>query len=301
MPRRLLAPPTLLRRLSVLLAVWLLSGGWFWQDPIHSKTQKGNELLASEQFGEALNSYRDAQLDDPANPVLSYNAGRALLGQNKAEEAIEEFTTAINGADDVSLQTDAYYNRSVARFQAEKYEEAVDDLIKVLELRPDDQDAKHNLEFIRRKIAEQAQKQQEENKDQQQKQQQDPNQQQDQNDQSSSEQQDGEKQQQQEEGSEQQQQQQQEQGEQGSPTPQAGQQQTPGDEQGTPTPQARPTDGEQGQEQDQNAPQPEGTPTEIELSKEEAEQLLRNLEEKTDLQKRMQRLRQRKDRKEKYW
>lgn len=306
-------PPSIV--LAVLVAVALSQGGWLWSDPVSSKTEEGKELLTQQQFGDALSRFRDAQVDAPQHPVLAYNAGLALMGQRKFAEAIDEFDTALRLSEDPAVQADAYYNRGLAQFQNQDLQEAVQSFIKTLEIRPDDEQAKHNIELIRRKIAEQAQQNQDQNQDSQQQQ----DQQQEQSEQQQSDQQQQQQNQEQSDDSQQQQRQEQQNQDQQQgdeePTPQA----QPGEEEseGTPTPQqaeAEPTPGEYGQSEEEQAaeqaenepqngqsPEAQQTPQTITLTPEQARQLLEALDENADLQERLQRLRRDPNRKERYW
>jgi Ca-activated chloride channel homolog len=252
-------------RLAGLLCALLLaatSGGWFWSDPVARRNEEGNRLWVEENYTEALKVYRDAQLRAPENPILYYNVGQALLQQRKFEEATAELDQAAQRSDDPELQADAIYNRGLAQFEAGQLEAAIESFVRTLEIRPDDEDAKYNIEYIRRKIAEEAQKQQDPSQQQQDKQQQQEQQQCPQGEEAQEGEQDEEQQ-----------------------TAQAG-------DAGTPTPQPQLSD-------EQAPPEGEATPVEMQLTPEEAARLLENLDEENIL-KRMRRHGPR-GKKEKFW
>ena len=77
------------------------------------------------------------------------NLGSAYLLVKNFEAAVLEYTAAIN----LDAQfAEAYYNRSVARYNQGKFAEALPDAQKALELKPADADAQALLKLISRKL-----------------------------------------------------------------------------------------------------------------------------------------------------
>jgi len=147
--------------------------------PLHAglkgKIDSGNGMFRKGNFEGALSKYQDAQIDDPENPVLHFNCGDALYKSEKYEEAAKEFEKA-SYSKDIEMQAKSYYNIGNSLFKAEKLPEAIQYYQKCLELNPKDNDAKYNLEFTRKKIKENIDKnkqQGQDNKQDKQKQQQD--------------------------------------------------------------------------------------------------------------------------------
>jgi len=175
---------------------------------IRKKVIDGNKLYDEEKFDEALNKYRDAQVHDPESSLLKFNIGDAQYKMNKYEEAIKEYEASLN-SDDILKQAQSYYNIGNTLYRLNKLPESIIAYKQSLELNPDDEDAKYNLEFVRKKLKDQAQKQQQ--NPQQQQQQQDQQQQQQQNQNQQKEEQQQQQQQEQQSQEEEQQQEQQEQ------------------------------------------------------------------------------------------
>ncbi len=123
-----------------------------------SKLKKALKAYQQEQWDEALNAYQDALLDDPENPVLHFNIGDVLYKKEKYEEALQSFQKAI-ATKDVALQEKVYYNLGNTYYQLKKYKEAIDSYKKALDLVPEDEQAKYNLELVRAKLKEMAKKQ----------------------------------------------------------------------------------------------------------------------------------------------
>lgn len=150
--------------LIILLAGPALLPLWAGVDP--GKLKKGIQAYKEEQWDEALNRFQDALLDDPENPQLHFNLGTVQYKKQKYQEALKSFEKAIL-TKDLKLQQYAYYNQGNVYYQMNKYPEAIQAYKKALDLDPADQDAKFNLELVRAKLKEQAQKQQQPNQQQQ--------------------------------------------------------------------------------------------------------------------------------------
>jgi Ca-activated chloride channel family protein len=122
-----------------------------------SKIKDGVNAFDEEQWDESLNKFQDALVDDPTNPLLHFNVGDVHYKKKNYEEAINSFEKSLN-TNDVSLQEQAYYNLGNSYYKNNKYQEAIDYYKKALELDPNDLDAKYNLELVRAKIKEMADK-----------------------------------------------------------------------------------------------------------------------------------------------
>ncbi len=178
----------------------------------HKQVAEGNKLFAEEKYDEANNRYRDAQIENPESPIIHFNIGDVLYKKRNYEEAIKSYEKAL-AADDIMLQSKGYYNLGNALYRMGKLPESILAYKKALELNPDDEDAKYNLEYVRAKLKDNAQKQSQQNQ-QQQNQQQDQQQGQDNQNDNQDQQQQKQKQEQQGDQNKQEQQQQQESGEQ---------------------------------------------------------------------------------------
>ena len=150
--------------------------------------QKGEKDRAAEAFEEALKSYKDAEIEKPETPQLSYNLGNVMYQQEKYQDALERYYRG-SGSDELEHQAWSYYNLGNTFYRSGKYPESIQAYKRCLELTPDDEDAKYNLEFVRKKMKEmldkeakrqQNQQQQQDQQDEQQQQGQDQQEQQEQ-------------------------------------------------------------------------------------------------------------------------
>ena len=157
-------------------------------------------------YDQALQGFVDKQVERPDDPALWLNIGNVHYRIKDYEAAQNAFQqAALSGAPEVREQ--ALYNLGNCAFRQGKLQDAVELYKQALDLKPDDEDAKFNLEYVRDEIRrrdEEAKKRQQQQQGQDQQQQQQDQQQQ------------GDQSQQQDQGQDQQQQQQQgDQGQQG--------------------------------------------------------------------------------------
>jgi Ca-activated chloride channel homolog len=165
------------------------------------------------KYEESLKEYERLLKKKSEDPRLHFNAGAAAYRNRQFDEAAKQFNGTLSSRD-LKLQGLAYYNEGNALFhlgeqtpdpkqRTEAWEKALQDYQSSLKLNPEDPDAKHNYEFVKRKLEELKQQQQQSQKDKQDQKQDQDQQQQQQN------QQDQQKQQQDQQKQQQQQQQQQ--------------------------------------------------------------------------------------------
>jgi len=152
-------------------------------DEVGAKNRKANKLYSKGQYDEALKLYDDALLLDPSNAKLKMNKGSTHYRLGEFDEAEKSYRDAVSSQLGKKAQADAHYNLGNIQYkQAEKlessgnaesarkkYSGALESYINTLKLRPNDMDAKWNLQLAHQKIdllKNQQDKNQDENKDQ---------------------------------------------------------------------------------------------------------------------------------------
>ncbi|MEW6095153.1 MAG: tetratricopeptide repeat protein [bacterium] len=144
-------------KVFILITSFLFIG---FGDSLTSKNKAGNKLYEQGKYDEALAKYRDAQLDEPESQELYFNIGDILYKKQRYEEAIKEYQKVLTSKDTL-LQAKTYYNIGNCQYRAGKLVDAITSYKKSLEINPNDLEVKYNLEFVRKKLKELAQKQQE--------------------------------------------------------------------------------------------------------------------------------------------
>jgi len=126
------------------------------------------QAFANEAYDQALEGFVDAQLERPEDLDLTLNIGNAHYQLKNYEEAEKAFgNAALSG--DQGIRQQALYNLGNCAFRQGRLEEAVELYRNALELDPEDEAAKYNLEFVREEIRQRS----EEDKERQEQQQQD--------------------------------------------------------------------------------------------------------------------------------
>ncbi len=128
--------------------------GFTFLDPAADKNRQGNRKFHEGKFEEALEYYREAQVEKPDAPELRFNAGDAYFKKNAFQDALREFGHALKSKDP-SLLARAYYNLGNVHVRQQKLQQAVEAYKRSLALRPEDLDAKVNLEWVLERMQEQ--------------------------------------------------------------------------------------------------------------------------------------------------
>ncbi|MDR3012305.1 MAG: tetratricopeptide repeat protein [Chitinispirillales bacterium] len=150
---------------------------------VGNRNRKANQLYSKGKYEEALRLYDEALTIDPTDGKLRMNRGSALFRLNEFDEAEQSYLDALNAIPQNDIQTlaDAHYNLGNIQFAQgeqlettggmasarEKFTQALENYINTLKLRPDDNDAKWNLQLAHQKIdmLENQENQQQQNQD----------------------------------------------------------------------------------------------------------------------------------------
>ncbi|NBR85118.1 MAG: VWA domain-containing protein [Verrucomicrobia bacterium] len=135
----------------------------------HGSSAEALKQYEAGKYTAALKEYDRLRRAKPEDARLAFNAGAAAYQARQFEDAARHFSSA-TGARDPKLAQSAFYNLGNAQFQAgdaasqpqekrEAWESAINFYNTALQLRPDDADAKHNREFVQRKLEELKQQQ----------------------------------------------------------------------------------------------------------------------------------------------
>jgi tetratricopeptide (TPR) repeat protein len=104
----------------------------------------GNAYAKQNRLDEAIIEYNTALSLEPDDAEVHNNLGTAYLRQNRLEEAVHEFLTALKLEPDHAM---AHNNLGIAYLSQNRLEEAANEFNIVLELEPDNFMARNFLEF----------------------------------------------------------------------------------------------------------------------------------------------------------
>ncbi|MBU0945417.1 MAG: VWA domain-containing protein [Proteobacteria bacterium] len=141
-----------------------------------AEASKGEDAYREGDYLTASQFYDERLKESPDDARLHFNYGTAAYKNNMFEEAVQAFNQALK-SDDLALQQEAYYNRGNALFQRgnetrqtdpqhtmEMWQQAVDSFDGALQLDSVNDDARYNLELVKRQLEELKKQQEEEDK-----------------------------------------------------------------------------------------------------------------------------------------
>lgn len=140
-----------LARFSLSLLAFFVFCGFL--DSPRSLVEKGNRLAEQKKYQSAVENYRKAEVARPHEPVIRYNLGTSLYQLYQFRDAEKELEQALSRTKDPATKAKVLYNYGNTQYRLGDFEKAVEAYKKVLDLDPQDADAKYNLEFLRKKKA----------------------------------------------------------------------------------------------------------------------------------------------------
>lgn len=132
--------------------------------------RSGNKLYNDSLFVKAEVDYRKALELNPKSTDAMYNLGNALLMQNKAKEAMEQFDAVTRIEKDKGKLARAYHNMGVILQSSKQYPQCIEAYKQSLRNNPHDNETRYNLALAQKMLKDQ---QQQQNQDKQQEQKQD--------------------------------------------------------------------------------------------------------------------------------
>ena len=112
----------------------------------------GQSNYLNGNFQEAKKNFNSAFDQSPNNASLAYNLANSQYRLGQFEKALQSFNQAAFITQNSQLKQKSYYNAGNALFKLGKLEQAISSYKNALELNPDDMDAKYNLEFTRKHL-----------------------------------------------------------------------------------------------------------------------------------------------------
>lgn len=134
----------------IILSALIISA---WIDPLKDEVEKGNNSLKSGKSAEALEHYREAEKhapDEKTKAVIDFNRGTAHYQMGEYDTASDKFKSSIS-SEDPGIQKKALFNMGNSYLKQKKYKEAADSYIKALQIDPNYEKAKKNLEYLLKK------------------------------------------------------------------------------------------------------------------------------------------------------
>ncbi|EJX09883.1 Tetratricopeptide repeat-containing protein [gut metagenome] len=130
--------------------------------------RSGNKLYADSLFIKAEVDYRKALEVNPQSTDAMFNLGNALLMQQKAKEAMEQFESVSKIEKDKAKLAEIYHNMGVILQSSKQLPQCIEAYKESLRNNPKDDETRYNLALAQKQLKDQQQNQQNQNQDQQQ-------------------------------------------------------------------------------------------------------------------------------------
>jgi len=133
------------KNIFIVLFILLSVNGF--SQPDRSTINKGVDLYEQKKFTDAEVNFRKGVEETPTNFEANFNLGDSYYKQEKYDEAIKSFQSALGNAKDDFTRAKIYHNIGNSLLKSNKIQECVEEYKTALKYNPDDQDTKYNLSY----------------------------------------------------------------------------------------------------------------------------------------------------------
>lgn len=158
----------MLQKSSITLCLLCMAGCAWAQKTDRDYLRSGNKLYADSLFIKAEVDYRKALEVNPQSTDAMFNLGNALLMQQKAKEAMEQFESVSKIEKDKAKLAEIYHNMGVILQSSKQLPQCIEAYKESLRNNPKDDETRYNLALAQKLLKDQQQNQQNQNQDQQQ-------------------------------------------------------------------------------------------------------------------------------------
>ena len=145
-----------MKKATFLLFIALMASvSAFSQKTARDYLRSGNRLYRDSLFVKAEVEYRKAIDLEPTLPDAKYNLGNALLMQQKAQEAMEQFQDAARLEKDKEKLAKIYHNMGVILQASQQYPQCIEAYKESLRNNPHDDETRYNLALAQKMLKDQ--------------------------------------------------------------------------------------------------------------------------------------------------
>lgn len=137
----------MLKIFLVFLFLFLITFADNYAQPDRSINNKGVDAFESGNFSDAEASFRKGLEKAPGNFISNFNLGDALYKQERYDEAISSYNSALGDADNDLRKAKIHHNIGNALLKSNKIQESIEAYKTALKHNPDDADTKYNLSY----------------------------------------------------------------------------------------------------------------------------------------------------------
>lgn len=149
----------MLRKKYMLLGLMFVSVAVYGQKTERDYLRSGNKLYKDSTFVKTEVDYRKALELEPKSTDAMYNLGNALLMQQKAKEAMEQFEAASRVEKDKAKLAQIYHNMGVILQSSKQLPQCIEAYKQALRNNPKDDETRYNLALAQKQLKDQQQQQ----------------------------------------------------------------------------------------------------------------------------------------------
>lgn len=139
--------------------ITVLNTTFLWaQNNGNKEVNSGNEAYRKGNFTSAIDFYNKALSINPNNQYAKVNKAITLNKSNKIEDANKLYNEVLEKVSDNGLKSTINYNKGVNEAKEKKYKEAIEYFKESLRKKPNDQQARENLQLAINRLKEQENK-----------------------------------------------------------------------------------------------------------------------------------------------
>lgn len=149
----------MLRKKYMMLGLMFVPVAVYGQKTERDYLRSGNKLYKDSTFVKAEVDYRKALELEPKSTDAMYNLGNALLMQQKAKEAMEQFEAASRVEKDKAKLAQIYHNMGVILQSSKQLPQCIEAYKQALRNNPKDDETRYNLALAQKQLKDQQQQQ----------------------------------------------------------------------------------------------------------------------------------------------
>lgn len=134
-------------KISLIVSAVVLASSIISAQPERSVNNEGVDHYNNKNFIDAEVNFRKGVEKAPDDFLSNFNLGDAFYKQEKYDEAIRSFQSALGKANDDKTKAKVYHNIGNSLLKSSKIQESIEAYKSSLKLNPDDYDTKYNLSY----------------------------------------------------------------------------------------------------------------------------------------------------------
>ena len=146
-----------MKKIILFFVLFVSFSSLFAQKELRSGLRKGNSQYEKEKYVESEIEYRKAQEQFVNSEILAYNLGNSLFKQEKFDDALAQYSKALQGAKDNLFISEVLHNIGNVQLSKQDFKSAVDSYKTALRLNPQSDESCYNLAFAQKTLKDQEQ------------------------------------------------------------------------------------------------------------------------------------------------